>query len=336
MSTDTFKDSVSIIGGGVIGLAVGWQLLRAGIAVTLFDARKPKASSVAAGMLAPYSEMFRERCPLFEMGQKSLGLYPQFLEELEADSGLLISIHTCGTLWVGIDRDDARWLERLRSFCPIKVERLSGEQAREKEPLLSPRVNHALWMPGDALMDPVSLLNALKQAFLRLGGKLIEREVKSLPSGEVVVAAGVWSGDFGLPVRPLKGEIVTVKSDLSLTHMIRSPRVYLAPGPAQTIRLGATSAELGFDLDAKGESVRTLFQDSWEVMPALDQMSIVSIDVGLRPQTLDRLPRIGESEKRGVFYATGHGRGGFLLAPYTAYKLKEEICRYYSMACSKK
>lgn len=335
MSTDTFKGSVSIIGGGVIGLSVGWQLLSAGIAVTLFEARKPKASLVAAGMLAPYSEMFCEQCPLFEMGQKSLDLYPLFLRKLEGDSGLPISIRSCGTLWVGIDRDDARWLERLRSCCPIKVDWLTGEEAREKEPLLSPRVNHALWVPGDAHIDPMCLLNALKEAFLNLGGVIKQKEVKTLPSGEVVVAAGAWSGGFGLPIRPLKGEIMTVKGNLSLKHMIRSPRIYLAPGPAGTIRLGATSGELGFGLEARGESVRNLLQDSWEVMPALDQMSVMSIDVGLRPQTEDRLPCIGESNKRGIFHASGHGRGGILLAPYTAYKLKEEICRYYSMASGK-
>ncbi len=332
MCIDLYKDRVHVIGGGVIGLSVGWQLMRANIPTVVFDANKPKASSVAAGMLAPHVEALIENCPLFKVCQTSLSLFPQFLHELEQDCGITPSMHTCGTLLVGIDEDDARWLERVYLHScqrDSKVYRLTGEEARDKEPLLSARVNHALWIPEDAYIDAQSLIQSLKMAFLGRGGEIIEEQIDKLPTNKtVIIAAGAWSANFGLPIRPLRGQIITLKAHTSLSCMIRSPRVYLTPGPLNTIRLGATSEELSFDLHTTGEGVRHLLQNSWEIVPALDHMSLLSINVGLRPLAYDRSPLVGRSKKEGVFHATGHGRSGFLLAPFTAYKLKEEVYAY--------
>ena len=64
--------------------------------------------------------------------------------------------------------------------------------------------------------------------------------------------------------------------------------------------------------------MRTLLEDSFEILPAIDQMSLLSINVGLRPTTTSNFPLIGEGNRKGLFYATGHGRSGILLTPYTA------------------
>ena len=52
-------EHIVIVGGGVIGLSVGWQLLRKGIAVSLLERGEVgrRASYAAAGMLAPYAEV---------------------------------------------------------------------------------------------------------------------------------------------------------------------------------------------------------------------------------------------------------------------------------------
>jgi len=340
MFTDSYKNKVHIRGGGTIGLSIGWQLVRANVPTVIFDAKKPKASSVAAGMLAPYAEALLEDSPLFKTCQKSLSLFPQFLKELQEDSCNSVSLKSSGSLLVGIDADDARWLERLCTCSKareVEIHKLTGEQAREKEPLLSPKVNHALWIPRDANIDQKLLFQSLKKAFLARGGKIVEHQVEQLPIDEVVViAAGAWSEKFGLPIRPLKGQIVTMKTSSPLNHMIRSPRVYLTPTSTQIIRVGATSEEAGFNLSVTGWGARSLLRDGWEIMPELDQMFLLSIDTGLRPVTSDRSLLIGKANQSGLFYATGHGRNGILLAPYTAYKLKKEICKYYSMVKAKK
>ena len=85
---DTVRNPVCIVGGGVIGLAIGWRLSRKGAAVAVFDRNTAGrgASWVAAGMLAPLSEVGFEDEGFLSLGQESLRLYPRFLEELKEDA----------------------------------------------------------------------------------------------------------------------------------------------------------------------------------------------------------------------------------------------------------
>ena len=54
------------------------------------------------------------------------------------------------------------------------------------------------------------------------------------------------------------------------------------------------------------------------MVPAVDEMTLLEIGVGLRPATADNRPCIGWTAQPGVAVATGHFRHGFLLAPLTA------------------
>lgn len=328
MSIDIFPDELPVIGGGVIGLSIGWQLRRIGIPAAIYDCGHPQASRVAAGMIAPHAEAALVNVRLLEKGRESLALFPRFLSELANDSGMEVSLEQKGTLLVGFDRDDAQWLERINKRGKVAMRRLSGGEARELEPLLSPRVTRAILVEDDASIDPKVFMKSLKKAYLAIGGKIKEEHVEEAPVNGIV-AGGVWSARFGAEVRPLKGQIATFESPFPLRYMIRSPRVYLTPN-GSAIRVGATSEEASFNTDTTGEALRNLLQDGWEVLPALDSMPVVSFEAGLRPTTDSHQPLI--EQRGGLFFATGHGRSGFLLAPYTAYKIKEMVCRYYSTA----
>ncbi len=148
---------------------------------------------------------------------------------------------------------------------------------------------------------------------------------REIPTKRVIVCAGVFSSRFGVKVRPIKGEILTLKSPYTLTSMIRSPRLYLAPKPQNKIRLGATQIEKGYDLTLSILAIRTLLQEAWEVLPAIDEMELITSEVGLRPCTDNGLPIIEKADLEGLYHATGHGRAGFLLAPYTAKLIKEKV-----------
>ena len=136
-------EHIVIVGGGVIGLSVGWQLLRKGIAVSLLERGEVgrRASYAAAGMLAPYAEVGFEEVELMKLGQRSLQLYPQFLDQLAEDADEVPTLDRCGTLMAGIDRDDTEHLRRLYDFreeLALPVELMTGTAAREREP-------HAHW-----------------------------------------------------------------------------------------------------------------------------------------------------------------------------------------------
>jgi len=348
---------VAIIGGGIIGLGIGWQLQRRGAETTVFERKSAgaAASYAGAGMLAPYAEVGFEEIDLMKLGEESLRLYPRMLDELAQDTDRVPELDNCGTLMVGIDRDDTEYLRRLYEFrheLNLRVEMLTGSEAREKEPLLSPRVVSAVWLPDDAQVDNRMLVQSFKRAFLSLGGDLNEQtpvkrvdlkqeKVWGISTSEdymefdtVVIAAGCWSaeidgipGDLQLPVRPVKGQILTVKQEqeYDLSCMIRSPRVYLVPKQDGTIRIGATSEEKGFDTETTAGGMKELLENGWEIAPFIYDLPLQEMIAGLRPASRDHSPIIGKTAVDGLFYATGHYRHGILLTPVTVYNVVDEI-----------
>lgn len=349
--------NIGIIGGGIIGLGLGWQLQRRGAEVTLFESNTvgKQSSRAAAGMLAPYAEVGFEEIELMKLGQQSLRLYPRFVDELAEDVDGVPNFDRCGTMLVGIDRDDTEHLKRLYDFreeLSLTVEMITGSEAREREPLLSPKVVSAVWLPDDAQIDNRALIRCLKRAFESCGGLLfeqnsvqqIDRSGSSLKGvstassnfkfDKVILAAGCWSGKIaGIPdklkppIRPVKGQIITLQKteECNLKGIVRSPRFYLVPKEDGTIRLGATSEEKGFDTTPTAGGQKELLEEAWEAVPSIYDLPLIETIAGLRPASRDHAPIIGQTDLEGLYYATGHHRHGILLTPITVYSLVDEI-----------
>ncbi|MEJ5350930.1 MAG: glycine oxidase ThiO [Melioribacteraceae bacterium] len=350
---------IYIVGGGIIGLAVGWQLVRNGKNVEIYESNTAgkAASWVAAGMLAPYAESYFEGLELFELCKESLDLYPKFIDELKEDSGISLNLDKCGTLIIGFNRDDVERIQRLYNFYvqnQFPVYWLDGEEAREIEPMLSPKTIAAIWIPDEAQIDNRALIEALKIAFVKREGHIYENklvdEIKlynnkvvgikvnnsfiDTSNSKVILAAGSWSKKIeGLseeilpPVRPVKGQIISLNMNGSfkLTHIIRAPDVYLTPKSDGRLLVGASSEEKGFDLNPTAGEIMWLLRRAWEAVPYVYELSINELSVGLRPGSRDNAPIIGQSKIENLYYATGHYRHGILLTPITAYGMKELI-----------
>ncbi len=349
------NDHFLIVGAGVIGLSVGWQLLRHGKDVTILEKQfaGEGASSVAAGMLAPQTEVGYEELELLSFGLESLKLYPRFLEELEQDSGERVLLRKEGTLTVALDRDDLEALKVFYDFrknLKLSIQWLTGEEARDKEPLLSPKVIGAVFIPDDLQINPRELLAALKKSFIAKGGTLREETAVSeilvvnegvkgvcteneiISAENVVLAAGCWSSqmigipeEFRPPVRPVKGQIIRLQTTPScqLTYVVRAPEAYLVPKSGNRLVVGATSEEMGYDLSRTAGPIMELLEGAYEAVPSVYDCTIETIDVGLRPGSRDNLPLLGETPIRGLHYSTGHSRHGILLTPVTAYAMLE-------------
>lgn len=320
-----------IVGAGIIGLSIGWQLARRQWPVHIYEQRLAgkQASWSSAGMLAPYSEAVFQNEGLFNICESSMTLYPRYLQELEEDTQCAIPEEKQGTLCVAIDRDDRRWLQRIFEFKKnhgMPVYWISGTEAREREPLLSPKVNSAIWIPSERQVHSQLLLELLKKAFLQKGGHLFENQHKidyEPAENEVVInASGAWANER---VYPVKGQILSLKMtpELHLSCMIRSPRIYLAPKHDDSVKVGATSEEKGFDESCTAGAALELLQNAWEVIPAVSEYQLKEMQAGLRPSTMDHLPIIRRSEKKSCYHAIGHGRAGIMLAPFTVYQLMQ-------------
>ncbi|HWB66928.1 MAG TPA: FAD-dependent oxidoreductase, partial [Mycobacteriales bacterium] len=133
---------VVVIGGGLIGLGAAWRLAQRGLAVTVVDpAPLSAASHVAAGMLAPVSEVRYGEEPLLQLAIESLRRYPSFVDELEQRSGLEVGLRRDGTLVVATDAGDREELSELHAFqasLGLVSSILTGRECRSAEPLLSP------------------------------------------------------------------------------------------------------------------------------------------------------------------------------------------------------
>jgi len=347
---------VLIVGGGIIGLAIAWRARLQGMTVTLLerDATGGATSHVAAGMLAPVAEV--EFGPagrrLLELGLRSARLWPAFAAELEAAGGMAVGLLGTGTLLLAGDEDEARELERQLAFresLGLRVQRLRASEAREREPALAPGLRLALRAPDDHSVDPRLVLAALRSACASAGVRLCERAPvaavalddagervagvalesgERLGAGTVVLAAGPWSGEIaglpagaGVPVRPVKGQIVRLRDPAGpglVSEVLRFRGGYVVPRGDGRYVLGATVEERGFGARPTAGAVYELLRDAAELLPGISELEIEELSVGFRPGTPDNVPAIGAGILEGLVWATGHHRNGILLAPLTA------------------
>jgi glycine oxidase len=363
VSGATRADAI-VIGAGIVGLSVAFELLRRELTVIVVDRARAGsgASWTAAGMLAPVSEAESDTPVSTALALDSLLRYPEFIGAVERaaeTTGLASELRREGTLWVALHADHAADLAHLARTLEgrgLFIERLDAAALRRREPGLSPRAIEGLLLPQDAQVDPRTLIRALLCAIERLGGRLIEQatidEVLSaegrvvgvrgrnaegteltLDAPRVIVAAGAWSeAELTLPaprlgVRPVKGQLLRLRGrgSCGLGQVVRTPDVYLVPRSGGDLLIGATMEEQGFDTTPRGGAVLDLLRRAFEVFPGVYELEFVEVSVGLRSAVDDQLPVIGPSGAEGLFLAFGHCRNGVLLAPATAHYLAETI-----------
>jgi glycine oxidase len=353
VTTEQSADAV-IIGGGVVGLSIAWRACVRGMRVLVLEAGAVAhgASHHAAGMIAPVAEVAPGEEPLLELALRSASLYPEFIAALGEDAGgTEVGYTRCGTLMVARDGDEAEALEReraLRERRGLTVERLAPSEARRREPALAPALRAALDLPDDHAVDPRSLCAALHTAIVRRGGAVREHSPAAAAGGgevrlgdgtrvladSVVIATGAGGRlleGVGEPVpsRPVKGQIMRLHDPEGpglLTHIIRFAPTYVVPRGDGRYVIGGTSEERGLDTTVTAGAALELLREAAELVPGISELVLDEFTAGIRPGTPDNLPAIGPASVDRVWWATGHYRGGVLLAPVTAELVVGALC----------
>jgi glycine oxidase len=352
MKDDTNKGYDAIfVGGGVIGLASAWRAGRRGARVCVLERERPAAGAtgVAAGMLAPAGEASWGEETLLSLNLESLRRWPAFARELEGESETEIGFAHHGALHVALDRDEAEGLERryeLHRKLGIDSEWLAGRACRELEPGLATAVRGGAHVPGEASVDPRRVVAALLAALDRHkvevhdGAEVMAAERRdgvwrvetadgrSFHGATLVLAAGCWSGgaewipaEARPPVRPVKGEILTLRGSSDepvCERIVAGERVYMVPRGDGRLIVGATVEERGFDTTVTAGGVHELLREAYRLVPEIAELELVEAAAGLRPGTPDNAPLIGASATEALLVATGHFRNGVLQAPVTA------------------
>lgn len=204
--------NIVIVGAGIVGCAVAYELASRGAHVRVVDERGVGrgATRASAGMLAPYIEGHFEA--LRTLGARSLALYDEFVSRAAADAGAAVEYERSGSLHVAVDDSDQAVLAQtaadLRS-AGIAHELLDPGETRALEPGVRPGICGSLHIPAHGYVAPAELTRALAGAAARRGAAFetvratvvepgppprVRTDTSSIAADAVIVAAGSWSG----------------------------------------------------------------------------------------------------------------------------------------------
>ena len=329
---------IGIAGAGLAGRLLAWRLTLAGCKVSLFDAKHrddlTSASQTAAAMLSPLAELAVSDDVVFELGQRSLALWPQWLVQLTTP----VYFRQDGTLVVAHAQDGAslehfsRLLHhKLPDASKAQVQVLDSAALAQYEPTLAGRFNGGLFLAGEGQLANDQLMAALAIELDFLGvqwheGKAVEGiEQKAIVCADqkhgvdiAVDARGVGSKSALPGMRGVRGEVlrveckgVTLKRPVRLMH----PRyqLYVAPRPNGEFVVGATELESEDTGPVTVRSVLELGSSLHSLHPAFGEARVLRMSAALRPALDDHRPRV--EQRGGVWHINGLYRHGYLCAP---------------------
>lgn len=339
------SEKIIIVGGGICGLACGWELLKSGYDVEIYEKHKigSGATSKSGGMLAGGIENEPSEANLWELTRYSQILWKDYHKNLEKDSNTEIDYQNHGTMMLATTKDDLSQIDFLYNYqkgIGVDVECLTSRQVNKMEPHL--KTIGGIWVKNDHQVDSIKLAKALKISFEKMGGKIFESSPvkkvihnnnkisgiqlesdKIINCEKILMTTGIDTPNIlndicKIPIRPLKGQMLSLEMDNRLIErVIWAPKTYLIPKSDNTLLIGATVEEQGTDESITAGGILSLLESAWRILPAIEDLPIKNMWVGFRPTARDDAPILGKLPIEGLYIASGHHRNGILLAPAT-------------------
>ena len=292
---------VVVIGAGIVGCAIAYELGRRGVHVRVIDRREvgQGATQASAGVLAPYIEAHQRR-PLLDLTTRSLDLYDEFVARIVEDSGMAVQYVRTGTLEIAAAPADMPRLEGIHAACVergVAAELFDAHTVRQVEPQLAPSVQGGLIVESHGFVAVSELTAALRRAATAHGvafrtsaaatriegngaGIRVETAGDAFACESAVMAAGSWSGHVeiggasAVPIRPVRGQLLHLAWPAPpLKRVVWAPDCYLVPWNDGSVLAGATSEEVGFDERATVAGVRELIDATQRVTPRVEKAS---------------------------------------------------------------
>ena len=302
---------VVVLGGGLVGLGVAYELKKRGAEVRLIESRAVgrAASWAGAGMLAPFTEAI-DSGPFADFCAESLARYPSYVAELRECGGVDAQLRLNGILEVAYDPADVvRLRAQVATFEKrgIAARYLESSEARSLEPALGDAILGASLSSSEGAVDNRRLGRALHAACVAAGVRVdveagdvaLEADARRVlgvrtaagfvPADLVVNATGAWAAELSgvplaerVPVVPIKGQMLALAMPRAFVRrVVWAPGVYLVPRDDGRLLVGATVERAGFDRRITAGGVLGLLAAATTAMPALADLSVAETWAGL-------------------------------------------------------
>src|SRR5712671_2561820 len=324
-----------VIGGGLVGTAIGYGLARAGLGVALIDegdiayrASRGNFGLVwvqTKGLGAPHYQRWTRR---------SAAEWPRLAAELGENTGIDVGLEQKGGVQLCLGEAELAkrrgMMEQMHAEAGnfgFEYRMLDHDELADMLPGLGPTVAGASWTPYDGHANSLALFHALHKGFAASGGTYLPnrtvsdaiaapRDFRIEAGGEtvgapnIVLAAGLGNAAlaplFGLsaPVRPQRGQILVTERT---TPAWPIPLGSIRQTPEGSILLGSSEEDVGFDTGQKPEIMQQIARRAVLCFPWLAELQIVRAWAALRVMPPDGLPIYDESECfAGAFTANCH------------------------------
>jgi len=338
-----------IIGGGLIGMLSAYELVQAGMRVTLLErGRTGQESSWAGGGILSPLYPWRYPDAVSDLARWGQARYQGLAEFLFEQSGIDPEWQPSGLLMLAVADQAAAlaWAEHRA----VTLERLVDGEIARCDAALPAYSGAALWMPDVAQIRNPRLLSALRKV-LEQQGVVFEEQTEVLgfqqqagrvtavettrgvyQASKVVVASGAWSqmllADIGgaIEIEPVRGQMLLYKGEPGLLKtIVMSYGHYVIPRRDGHVLVGSTVEYVGFDKSTTTTAAEALRQVAQTLLPALTDVEVVQHWAGLRPGSAKGVPYIGEHpDIAGLYVNTGHFRNGVGLG-YASAKVLGDI-----------
>jgi glycine oxidase len=249
---------VLVIGGGVIGLGIAWELAQRGAKVRLLErARIGDGTTWAAAGILPAARPDTAIDSLDRLRGLSHAAYPQWADAILDQTGVDVGLRQCGGYYLASTVGEAASLVANVAYWQelgLKIDRLSSDQLAAMLPAvanwaISSQFKTAVFSEAECQIRPPDLLRGLAAACRGLGvqideyfgGELIRQgdhaavrirpavgpgdatgQSQVITADSVVLCGGVWSGqaaeDFGL-----KMSMVPIRGQILLYRLPEPP-----------------------------------------------------------------------------------------------------------------
>ncbi len=330
-----------IIGQGLAGSLLAWELIQRQQKVIIVDNNQLNASQVAAGLINPVTGMRFVKSPDIEF---LLPFARQYYHQLEVSFKQSFYIEKPMWRLLRHNKEKNAAEKRLQSTDYQdylgEIIPATAEIKAEQGVLVQKQTGYLLTQ---------KLLAALKSYFISKNA-FLEQEIqhseiqldpvlswKHYHPKKIIFAEGHYSR-FNpwfsyLPFQPVKGEIITATAEINLLQSILNYGHWFIPLENRQFRTGASFEHKKLDTEISATARNKLSHDLQQVYPGLKTFHIDEQLAGIRPTTLDKMPFIGAHPKYNeLIIFNGFGAKGSLQIPWHCDNLASFLIHQQALA----